>query len=95
MLKPEMISELTRQMGEKLSGAGLPGEAELKRQMQAVAENVFAKLNLVTREEFDIQSEILLRTRTKADALEAQVAQLEATVAQLVAQQQGSHEQND
>ncbi len=95
MLKPEMISELTRQMGEKFSGAGLPGEAELKRQMQAVAENVFAKLNLVTREEFDIQSEILLRTRAKADALEAQVAQLEATLAQLVAQQQGNNEQND
>lgn len=92
MLKPEMISELTRQMGEKFSGAGLPGEAELKRQMQAVAENVFAKLNLVTREEFDIQSEILLRTRAKADALEAQVAQLEATLAQLVAQQQGNNE---
>ncbi len=95
MLKPEIISELTRQMGEKFSGAGLPGEAELKRQMQAVAENVFAKLNLVTREEFDIQSEILLRTRAKADALEAQVAQLEAALAQLVAQQQGNNEQND
>ncbi|MDX1397028.1 MAG: accessory factor UbiK family protein [Oceanospirillum sp.] len=88
MLKPEMISELTRQMGEKFSGAGLPGEAELKRQMQSVAENVFAKLNLVTREEFDIQSEILLRTRAKADALEAQVAQLEAIVAQLADKEQ-------
>lgn len=83
MLKPEMISELTRQMGEKFSGAGLPGEAEMKRQMQAVAENVFAKLNLVTREEFDIQSEILMRTREKADALEKQVAELEAMVSKL------------
>ncbi|MFG1487881.1 accessory factor UbiK family protein [Oceanospirillum sp. HFRX-1_2] len=95
MLKPEMISELTRQMSEKFSGAGLPGEAELKRQMQAVAENVFAKLNLVTREEFDIQSEILLRTRAKADALETQVAQLEATLAQLIAQQQNNNGQNN
>lgn len=85
MLKPEMISELTRQMGEKFAGAGLPGEAEMKRQMQAVAENVFAKLNLVTREEFDIQSEILLRTRAKTDALEKQVAELEALVSELAA----------
>lgn len=88
MLKPEMISEFTRQMSEKFSGAGLPGEAELKRQMQSVAENVFAKLNLVTREEFDIQNEILLRTRAKADALEAQVTQLEAALAQLIDKQQ-------
>ena len=85
MLKPELISEFTRQMSEKLSTAGLPGEGELKRQMQSVAENVFAKLNLVTREEFDIQNEILLRTRAKADALEAQVAELETKVAQLAA----------
>ncbi|OOV86162.1 accessory factor UbiK family protein [Oceanospirillum linum] len=88
MLKPEVIAEFTRQMGEKLSGAGLPGDTELKRQMQSVAENVFAKLNLVTREEFDIQSEILLRTRAKADALEAQVTQLEAVVAELAAKDQ-------
>ncbi len=88
MLKPEVISEFTRQMSEKLSGAGMTGNTELKRQMQSVAENVFAKLNLVTREEFDIQSEILLRTRAKADALEAQVTQLEAVVAELAAKEQ-------
>ncbi|WP_051205877.1 accessory factor UbiK family protein [Oceanospirillum maris] len=87
MLKPEMISEFTRQIGEKFSGAGLPGEAELKRQMQSVAENVFAKLNLVTREEFDIQTDVLLRTRAKADALEVQVAQLEASLATLMAKE--------
>ena len=87
MLKPEIISEFTRQIGEKFSGAGLPGEAELKRQMQSVAESVFTKLNLVTREEFDIQTEVLLRTRAKADALEVQVAQLETTLAMLMAKE--------
>ncbi len=77
MLKPEMISEFTRQMNEKLGGSGLPGEAELKRQVQMVAESAFSKLNLITREEFDIQTEILLRTRSKVEELEQQVKSLE------------------
>jgi BMFP domain-containing protein YqiC len=37
-----------------------------------------AKLDLVTREEFDIQARVLLRTREKLEALEARVADLEA-----------------
>lgn len=83
MLKPEMISEFTRQMSEKLGDKGLPGEAELKRQVQLIAESAFSKLNLVTREEFDIQSEILLRTRSKVDQLEKQVKEMEAAIAKL------------
>ncbi|OPX54312.1 hypothetical protein SAMN02745127_02985 [Oceanospirillum multiglobuliferum] len=80
MLKSEMISEFTRQISDKLSGAGLPGEAEMKSQVQRVAESVFSKLNLVTREEFDIQNEVLLRTRSKVESLEQQVKALEEIV---------------
>jgi BMFP domain-containing protein YqiC len=38
----------------------------------------FSKLDLVTREEFDIQSQVLAKTRAKLEALEARVAELEA-----------------
>jgi BMFP domain-containing protein YqiC len=38
---------------------------------------VFAKLDLVTREEFDIQAQVLARTREKLKALEARVEALE------------------
>lgn len=85
MLKPELISEFTRQMSEKLNaGQGLPGEVELKRQVQLVAESAFSKLNLVTREEFDIQTEVLMRTRSKVDELEKQVQQMEAQMSELL-----------
>ncbi|MBB1488381.1 accessory factor UbiK family protein [Oceanospirillum sediminis] len=85
MLKPELISEFTRQMSEKLNGGqGLPGEVELKRQVQLVAESAFSKLNLVTREEFDIQTEVLMRTRSKIDELEKQVQQMETQMAELL-----------
>ena len=45
--------------------------------MRAVLEAGLTKLDLVTREEFDVQSAVLARTRAKLEHLEAQVAELE------------------
>ena len=45
--------------------------------MRAVLSGVFSRLDLVTREEFDVQHEVLLRTREKLIQLEAKVRELE------------------
>jgi len=57
--------------------AGTPA-AELQRNLKALLTQQFARLELVTREEFDTQLKVLGRTREKLEALEARVAQLEA-----------------
>lgn len=49
-------------------------------QLKALLEASLRRLNLVSREEFDIQQAVLLRTRTKLEALEAQVKSLENEV---------------
>jgi BMFP domain-containing protein YqiC len=58
-----------------------PGARELRRDMEknarALLTSAFSKLDLVTREEFDVQAGVLARTRAKVDALEQQVAALE------------------
>ena len=54
------------------------GELALSGDLRAALAGLFAKLDLVTREEFDVQREVLARTRAKLDALEARVAELEA-----------------
>src|SRR4029079_10433958 len=46
--------------------------------LKSVLSGALAKLDLLTREEFDIQARVLLRTREKLEALEARVAELEA-----------------
>ena len=51
--------------------------ADLEKNLRALLASFFAKLDLVTREEFDVQRQVLLRTREKLAALEAQVAELE------------------
>ena len=50
---------------------------EVDQQLRAGLRRTLQQMDLVTREEFDIQREVLLRTRTKLEELERQVAELE------------------
>jgi len=51
--------------------------AEVEKNMRAALEALFAKLDLVTREEFEVQRAVLARTRAMLEKLEQQVAELE------------------
>jgi BMFP domain-containing protein YqiC len=51
--------------------------AFMKKNVQALVKNAIAEFNLVTREEFDVQTQVLLRTREKIDHLEEKIAELE------------------
>lgn len=51
---------------------------DIEKNVKAMLNQGFSKLDLVTREEFDIQMQVLTRTRAKLEALEARVAELEA-----------------
>jgi BMFP domain-containing protein YqiC len=51
---------------------------DIEKNVKAMMTQGFAKLDLVTREEFDIQAQVLAKTRAKLEALEARVAALEA-----------------
>jgi BMFP domain-containing protein YqiC len=59
---------------------------DIERNVKAMMTQGFSKLDLVTREEFDIQAQVLAKTRAKLDALEQRVAQLEAKLAASAAQ---------
>lgn len=51
--------------------------ADMEKNVRALLATTFARLDLVTREEFDVQREVLLRAREKIAGLEARVAELE------------------
>lgn len=51
---------------------------DIEKNVKAMMSQGFSKLDLVTREEFDIQAQVLAHTRAKLEALEAQVTALEA-----------------
>lgn len=52
--------------------------ADLEKNLRALLQGAFTKLELVSREEFDVQADLLRRTRQKLESLEAKLAELEA-----------------
>ena len=54
---------------------------DIERNVKAMMTQGFSKLDLVTREEFDIQAQVLAKTRAKLEALELRVVELEARLA--------------
>ncbi len=73
--KPSFLNELQDRVQQVLQQS--PAK-DLEKNMKAMLNQGFAKLDLLTREEFDVQAEVLARTRAKLDALESRVAELEA-----------------
>jgi ubiquinone biosynthesis accessory factor UbiK len=69
------LSELQTKISEVLQQS--PAK-DIEKNMKAMLNQGFSKLDLLTREEFDIQSEVLQRTRARLEALEARVAELES-----------------
>ncbi|WP_163578060.1 accessory factor UbiK family protein [Halomonas faecis] len=86
MSSQDPISRLAQQLGERLQGASQAPE-EFQKAAQQVVRGAFDRLELVSREDFDILMDVLQRTRGRVEALEQQVAALEEAVA---AQQAGS-----
>jgi BMFP domain-containing protein YqiC len=54
---------------------------DIEKNVKAMLSQGFSKLDLVTREEFDVQTQVLAKTRAKLEALEARVAELENQIA--------------
>ncbi|NKB77709.1 MAG: accessory factor UbiK family protein [Gammaproteobacteria bacterium] len=65
----------------KVVSSSLPPQfgEDMKNNVEAVVRSGFEKMDLVTREQFDIQQKILERTREKVKLLEERIEQLEAT----------------
>ena len=74
MLNPNLLDEMSARVSSLL--AATPA-GDIEKNMRAALAGVFAKLDLVTREEFDVQREVLSRTRARLEALEASIAELE------------------
>ena len=75
MLNPKLLDEMSARVSALL--ATTPA-GDIEKNLRAALAGLFAKLDLVTREEFDVQREVLARTREKLLALEAHISDLEA-----------------
>ena len=74
MIDLAQLDDLARRLSGLVPPGLREGREELQQNFKAVLQSGLARLDLVTREEFDVQRAVLLRTREKLDALERAVA---------------------
>jgi len=77
-MEPFRIDEIARRLFESVPPTVRTMQQDLERNFRSVLRTSLGKLDLVTREEFDVQVKVLERTRAKVDALEARLKELEA-----------------
>ncbi len=76
-LGSSILDELTRKIDEVLPDDLKKGRDRLEKNVRAAAESVFQRLDLVTRKEFDAQSEMLAQSQLRVKELEQRVQELE------------------
>jgi BMFP domain-containing protein YqiC len=77
MIDLKLIDELSRKLADSLPPGVVRLKEEADAQFRLVLTRAFERMNFVTREEFDSQSAVLLRTREKLERLQEQLAALE------------------
>ncbi len=78
MNKPNQIDDLAKKLAGLMPNSLQNLQSDIEDNMKSTLESGLRKMNLVTREEFDIQKAVLLRTREKLEALEQIVSNLES-----------------
>lgn len=71
------LDELAERLGRLLPESAHEMRADFEKNARATLQGALARMDLVTREEFDVQSDVLARTREQLQALSARVAALE------------------
>lgn len=82
MIDLSQIDELARRLSGLVPPALREGRDEMQDNFKAALQSGLARLDLVTREEFDVQRAVLVRTREQLESLRTLVEQLEARLAE-------------
>ena len=77
MIDAKLFDEISQRIAGNLPAGLQLMQDDLKKNIRAAIEASLSHLDLVTREEFDVQAKVLARTRAKLEALEQQLKQLE------------------
>lgn len=79
-MNPSFIDDLAKRLSDAIPPGPRQFGEEVEKNLKAVLQSAFARMNLVSREEFEVQSQVLARTRAMVEKLEHQVKELEAKV---------------
>jgi ubiquinone biosynthesis accessory factor UbiK len=77
MLNPKTFDEIAARIGQAIENSPVK---DVEKNVKAMLASSLSRLDLVPRAEFDVQAQVLLKTREKLEALEQRLAELEARV---------------
>ena len=77
MIDPKVLDELAHKLANSVPSGLKELQQDVEKNFRSTLQASFARLDLVTREEFDVQSRVLERTREKLERLEQLIEQLE------------------
>ena len=77
MLDPKLFDDIARRLAEAVPGGIRELQQDVEKNLRTVLQASLSRLDLVTREEFDVQARVLARTREKLDRLEKILSELE------------------
>ncbi|NNJ93060.1 MAG: accessory factor UbiK family protein [Gammaproteobacteria bacterium] len=78
MIDKKIFDDISQRIAGQMPSGLQILQDDLKKNIRSAVEASLSNLNLVTREEFDVQAKVLARTRAKLELLEKQVAELES-----------------
>lgn len=78
MIDPKKIEQLARQVHDSMPKGIREFGDDVEKKIRQTLQSQLTRLDLVNREEFDVQTQVLLRTREKLAALESRIAELES-----------------
>jgi len=78
MIDPKLLDDLARRLADAVPPGIREIQQDMEKNLRSILQVTLSKLDLVTREEFDVQSRLLARTREKLDKLESMIAAREA-----------------
>lgn len=73
----KFLDDLSRRLADALPGGVKEIQQDVEKNLRAILHSAFSKMDLVTREEYEVQAQVLARTRAKIEAMEKLVAELE------------------
>ncbi len=76
-MDPKILDDISRRIAAALPPGISTLKDDLEKNIRAALDGVIGNMNLVSRQEFEVQQKVLERTRTKIEALEKQLAELE------------------
>ncbi|MCT6881380.1 MAG: accessory factor UbiK family protein [Snodgrassella alvi] len=79
MLSKKFFDDISEKLGDTISNSPIK---DMEKNVKSMLGSAFNRMDLITREEFDIQQQVLLKTREKLAELESRVIAVEALLAQ-------------